>query len=109
LESASEWKLNATKEEEDGMGDLVDLPICREKVQWSKMQKESQSWEKLDEIIEEIIRLMIRSIEVVSKENLDRGEPAIVAGQHKKQQQRSHGANGQLQGTVWDPGGFQQK
>jgi hypothetical protein len=70
LESAAEWQLNATKEEEDGMGDLVDLPICREEVQWSKLQKESQPWEQLDEIIEEIRRLMIRSAEAVSKEKL---------------------------------------
>jgi hypothetical protein len=87
LESAAEWQLNATKEEEDGMGDLVDLPICREEVQWSKLQKESQLWEQLDEIIEEIRRLMIRSAEAVSKEKLDRGEPAIAAGQQKQQQQ----------------------
>jgi hypothetical protein len=45
------------------MGDLVDLPICREEVQWSRLQKESQPWEQLDEIIEEIRRLMIRSAE----------------------------------------------
>jgi hypothetical protein len=96
LESAVEWQLNDTKEKEDGMGDLVDLPICREVVQWSKLQKESQSWEQLDEIIEEIRRLMIRSAEVVSKAKLDRGEPAIVAGQQKQQQQRNDGLDGHL-------------
>jgi hypothetical protein len=35
----------------------------------------------LDEIIEEIRRLMIRSAEVVSKGKLSRGEPAIATGQ----------------------------
>jgi hypothetical protein len=87
LESATEWQLNATREEEYGMGDLVDLPICREEVQWSKLQKESQPWEQLDEIIEEIRRLMIRSAEAVSKEKLSRGEPAIAVGQQMQQQQ----------------------
>jgi hypothetical protein len=37
LESSLEWQLNGTKEEEDGMGDIVDLPICREEVQWRKL------------------------------------------------------------------------
>jgi hypothetical protein len=54
------WQVEAT-EEEYGMGDLVDLPICREEVQRSELQKESQPWEQLDEIIEEIRSLMIRS------------------------------------------------
>jgi hypothetical protein len=67
LNFAAEWQLNATREEEYGMGGLVDLPICREEVQWSRLQKESQPWEQLDEIIEEIIRLMIKSAEVVRK------------------------------------------
>jgi hypothetical protein len=53
------------------MGDLVDLPICREEVQWSRLQKESQPWEQLDEEIEKIRRLMLRSaIETVSEEKL---------------------------------------
>jgi hypothetical protein len=107
LNFAAGWQVEAT-EEEDGMGDLVDLPICREEVQWSRLQKESQPWEQLDEIIEEIRRLMIRSAEAVSKGKLSRGEPAIAAGQQMQQQQRSSGADGQLQRTVWDPGGFQQ-
>jgi hypothetical protein len=107
LNFAAGWQVEAT-EEEDGMGDLVDLPICREEVQWSRLQKESQPWEQLDEIIEEIRRLMIRSAEVVSKGKLSRGEPTIAAGQQMQQQQRSDGADGQLQRTVWDPGGFQQ-
>ena len=31
LNFAAGWKVEATKEE-DGMGDLVDLPICREEL-----------------------------------------------------------------------------
>jgi hypothetical protein len=78
---ATWWKVEATKEE-DGMGDLVGLPICREEVQWRRLQKESQPWEQLDEIIEEIRRLMLRSAaETASEEEMSRGEPAIAVGQ----------------------------
>jgi hypothetical protein len=38
------WQVEAT-EKEDGMGGLVGLPICREEVQWSKLQKKSQPLE----------------------------------------------------------------
>jgi hypothetical protein len=41
-----------------------------------------------------------------SEEKLSRRKPTIAAG--KKQQQQSSGADGQLQRTVWDLGGFQQ-
>jgi hypothetical protein len=40
-------------------------------VQQSRLKKESQPWEQLDEIIEEIRGLMIRSIEAVNKGNLN--------------------------------------
>jgi hypothetical protein len=60
----------------------------------------------LDTIIEEIRRLMIRSVEAVSKGNLNSKGPAIVVGQRKQQQQRD-GVDEQLQEFVWDPGGFQ--
>jgi hypothetical protein len=84
---AAGWQVEAT-EEEDGMGDLVDLPICREEVQWSRLQKESHPWEQLDEVIGGIKRLMLRSeVETASEEELSRGEPAIAAGQQKQQQQ----------------------
>jgi hypothetical protein len=66
LNFAAEWQVEAT-EEENSMGDLVDLPICREEVQPRRLQKESQPWEQLDEIIEEIRRLMIRSAEETAK------------------------------------------
>jgi hypothetical protein len=88
-------------EEEDGMGYLVDLLICREKVQWSKLQKEIQPWEHLEEEIENIRRLISRSIvETGSEEKLSRGEPAIAGGQQMQQQHRSSGADGQLQRTI---------
>jgi hypothetical protein len=70
LNFAEGWKVEAI-EEEDRMGDRDDLPICREEVQRSRLKKESQPWEQLDEMIEEIRRLMIRSIEAVNKGNLN--------------------------------------
>jgi hypothetical protein len=108
-ESAAEWPASAT-EEENNMGDHDDLPTDKEEVQPRRLHKESQPLEQLDMIIEEIRRLMIRSAEAVSKGKLSRGEPAIAAGQQmQQQQQQSSGADGQLQRTVWDPGGFQQR
>jgi hypothetical protein len=38
---AAEWPASATVEEEDGMGDLVDLPTDEEEVQPRRLQKES--------------------------------------------------------------------
>jgi hypothetical protein len=58
-----------------------------EEVQWRRLHKESQPWEQLDMIIEEIRRLMIRSAEAVSKGKLSRGEPAIAAGQQQQHQE----------------------
>jgi tRNA U34 5-methylaminomethyl-2-thiouridine-forming methyltransferase MnmC len=107
LNFAIGWQVEATKRYKDGMGDLVDLPICREEVQWSRLQEESQPWEQLDEIIEEIRRMMIISTEAFNKGKLSRRRPAIVVGK-MQQQHQSRGAYGQIQGTVWDPGGFQQ-
>jgi len=61
---------------------------------------------QLEEAIEEIRRLMIKSTkEVLSTEKLKKGGPARVAGW--QQQQQSKGARGQLQEKVWDPGIFQ--
>jgi len=40
LNFAIEWQVEATKEE-DNMGDQDDLPIFKEEVQWSRIQKES--------------------------------------------------------------------
>jgi hypothetical protein len=107
LNFAAGWQVEAT--EERNMGDHVDLPIEKTEMQRSRLQKKSQPLEQLDEEIEEIRRLMSRSAtETASEEKLSRGEPARAAGQKKQQQQQSRGADGQLQRTVWDPGGFQQ-
>jgi hypothetical protein len=92
------------------MGDQDDLPFDQQKkVQQRRLHKESQPVDKLDRVIEEIRRLMLRSAqEVVSKEKLDRKEPARETGEMQEQQRNERGAERQLQEKVWDPGGFQQ-
>jgi hypothetical protein len=58
LNFAAEWQAEAT-EEENSMGDLVDLPIDKdEEVQPRRLHKESQPLDQLDEVIEGIRRLM---------------------------------------------------
>jgi hypothetical protein len=43
----------------------------------------------------------------VSNEKLNRREPARAAGKKREAATTKQGADGQLQGKVWDPGGFQ--
>jgi hypothetical protein len=69
-------------------------------------EEERQPVEKLDEVIEEIRRLMLSSTqETIIGRKMNRGKTAIATGK-MQQQQRSSGVDGQLQRTVWDPGGF---
>jgi hypothetical protein len=111
LESAAEWPLSATERNKDSRGDQVDLPTEMKELQQRGLHKESQPWEQLDKVIEEIRRLMLSSAaETASNERLSRRKPTRAAGKKKQQQQQQHswkGADGQLQGKVWDPGGFQ--
>jgi hypothetical protein len=41
-------------------------------------------------VIEEIRRLMLRSIETINKGRLNRGDPAIVVGKKEKKKQQHH-------------------
>jgi hypothetical protein len=72
LNFAAEWQAEAT-EEENSMGDLVDLPTDKdEEVQPRRLHKESQPLEQLDEVIEGIRRLMSRSAaETASEEEAE--------------------------------------
>jgi hypothetical protein len=56
-------------------------------------------------VIEEIRKLMLRSAETASEEQLSRNKEAAATTQ-KEQQQQQNGANEKLQIFVWDPGGF---
>jgi hypothetical protein len=58
-------------------------------------------------VIEEIIKLMLGSVETVGKEKLSRRKEAATTAQKQQQQQRD-GADEQLQKKFWDPGGFPQ-
>jgi hypothetical protein len=69
------------------MGGQVDLPTDKEEVQPRRMHKERQPLEQLDKVIEEIRKMMLRSVEVVNKGKLNRGEPAIAAGKKQKKKQ----------------------
>jgi hypothetical protein len=64
--------------------------------------------EQLDEVIEEIRKLMSESAEeLVSKRKLDERKPTRETRKMQEQKQRSRGAKRQLQEKVWDLGGFQ--
>jgi hypothetical protein len=95
MESPAEWPSGATKEE-NNKGDLVDPPTDKKKeLQSRRLHKKSHPLEKLDMMIEEIRKMMLRSAqEAVSIGNLSRGEPGRAVG--KKQQQQRRGARGQL-------------
>jgi hypothetical protein len=100
-------QVKATKEdEEDGMGDHGDLPNCRKILQLRRLQKQSQPLEQLDEVIEKIRELMIRSEETSSEEQLSRKEATTTTQQ--QQQRRRSGVRRQLQKMIWDRGGFPQ-
>jgi hypothetical protein len=73
-------------------------------LQLRRLQKQDQPWEQLDEVIEEIMELMLKSADTASRERLSRR--ATTAVQQKQQQQQQNGADGKLQRLIWDPGGF---
>jgi hypothetical protein len=107
LESVAEWKLSATRGDEDTMGDQNNLPF-EEEVQQRRLHKKSHPLEQLDRVIEEIRRMMLSLVEEFNKRNLSRGEPTTPTWNKKQQQQHSwRGERGKPQGRVWDPGGFQ--
>jgi hypothetical protein len=111
LNFATEWPLSNTKRNKDSVGDQANLPTKKTEVQQRRLHTKSQPVEQLDEVIEEIRRLMLSSAtETASNEKLRRREIARAAGKKKQQKQQQHswrGADGQLQGKVWDPGGYQ--
>jgi hypothetical protein len=75
MNSVAGWQVKATKEDdedEEGMGDHNDLPNCKKFLQLGRLHEQSQPLEQLDEVIEMIRKLMIRSTETISKEKLSR-------------------------------------
>jgi hypothetical protein len=58
-------------------------------------EEESQPVEQLDELIKEIRRLMLSSVqENFSGRKLNRGKPTIEVGKMEQKQQQSSGADG---------------
>jgi hypothetical protein len=95
MESTAEWPLSAIERNKDIRGDQVDLPTEMKELQQRGLHKESQPWEKLDKVIEEIRRLMLSSVaETASNERLSRRKPAREAGKKKQQQQQQHSWKG---------------
>jgi hypothetical protein len=87
LESTVEWPLSAIKRDKDSRGDRADLPIEKIEVRQRRLHTKSQPLEQLDEVIEEIRRLMLSStIETASNEKLSRMEPTRVERQQQQQQ-----------------------
>jgi hypothetical protein len=71
--------------DEGGMGDHDDLLMCQKFLQLRRLHEQSQPWEQLDEVIEEIMDLMIRSADTINNERLNKKKEAIVAGATQKQ------------------------
>jgi hypothetical protein len=59
-----------------------------------RLHKKSQPLEQLDKVIEEVRKMMLRSIEEDNKRELNRREPTIVAGKKKKMQKWQHSWRG---------------
>jgi hypothetical protein len=85
-------------------------PLIRKKCNKRRLHKENQPLEQLDRVIEEIREMMVRSTkrilstkEVEIEEILQSSREEEATTTTKKEQ------DGQLQGEVWDPGGFQQR
>jgi hypothetical protein len=57
---------------EEGVGDHSDLPMCRKFLQLRRLHEQSQPLEQLDEVIEDIRRMMVDLEETASKEKLGR-------------------------------------
>jgi hypothetical protein len=86
LESIAEWPLSATKKDKYSRGDRSYLPIEKTTVRQRRLHTKSQPLEQLDEVIEEIRRLMLSSAaETANNEKLSRREPARAAGKQQQQ------------------------
>jgi hypothetical protein len=82
LESAVEWPLSTTKRDKYNMGYRVDLPTKMKELKQRRLHTKGQPLEQLDEVIEEIRRLMLSSVaETTNNEKLKNKGLAIAVGQ----------------------------
>ena len=79
--------------DEVGMGDHDDLPNGQKFLQLRRLQQQNQPLEQLDEVIEQIRRLMVDSADTASRERLSIREEAATIAQQKQQLQED-GADG---------------
>jgi hypothetical protein len=94
-------------DEEDAWEIMMIYPIAEKNLQLRRLHEQSQPLEQLDEVIEKIRELMIRSAETASKEKLSRKRSSSNSSSSSSNS-RGDGADEQLQKFVWDPGGFPQ-
>jgi hypothetical protein len=89
MKSTIGWQVEAMEDEENDMGDRDDFPICRKKMQLRRLHGHNQTLQKLDGMIEDIRRLMLRLVETSSKERLSRrkAKAATTTTKQWKQQQ----------------------
>jgi hypothetical protein len=84
VEAATEWKNKVTRDEEDNLGDQSDSPIDKEEVQQDSLQKKIQSMEQLNEVIDEIRKLMLGlAEEVINKEKINK-EKMVKGNLHEQ-------------------------
>ena len=70
--------------DEEGMGDHSDLPNWKKNLQLRRLHEQSQPLELLDEVIEIIREMMIRSTDTTSEEKLGRKVATTVAQQKQQ-------------------------
>jgi hypothetical protein len=78
MNSIVEWTLSATEGKEDDMGYHYDLPIYQKKVQQRRLHGHRQPLQKLDEVVEDIRRLMLRSVDTASRERMGKEEATVA-------------------------------
>jgi len=83
-----EWQVNTTIYEGDTLGDQCDFPKDKGYMQQYSLQQKNQPMEQLDEVVEEIRKLMLDSTEeLVSMRKMGNKKPTRAVGmmQEKKQ------------------------
>jgi hypothetical protein len=73
-------------EPDEGVGDHDDLPNGQKFLQLRRLQKQDQPREQLDEVIEEIMELMVKTADTASKERPSRRKEAATTAAQRKQQ-----------------------
>jgi hypothetical protein len=92
-------------DKEEGVGDHDDLPNDQKFLQLRRLHGQDQPLEQLDEVIEEIRELMLKSAHTASREQLGRRKEATAAAAAEAAA-TTEWSGWKLQRLIWDPGGF---